>query len=104
MFTGEIFRIKNKSKGVALLITLSVTLILGLFLANNFERNRTNLKLLSNEESKFFFKYRQLFYSESNYTSYQRKWSKLFIRFCFYSRLSARLSHQLNKKAQYQSL
>jgi hypothetical protein len=41
-------------KGVALLVALSVTLILGIFLANNFERNRTNLKLLSNTESKFF--------------------------------------------------
>lgn len=43
----------KRQKGIALLITLSVTLILGIFLANNFERNRTNLKLLSNTESKF---------------------------------------------------
>ncbi len=43
----------NKQQGVALLIALSVTLILGIFLTNNFERNRTNLKLLSNAESQF---------------------------------------------------
>ena len=43
----------GKQKGIALLIAISVTLILGLFLANNFERNRTNLKLLSNTESRF---------------------------------------------------
>lgn len=43
----------GKQKGVALLIALSVTLILGIFLTNNFEKNRTNLKLLSNTQSKF---------------------------------------------------
>ena len=43
----------RKTKGVALLIALSVTLILSIFLFNNFERNHTNLKFLSNTESKF---------------------------------------------------
>ena len=46
----------KKIKGVALLIALSVTLILGIFLANNFERSRTNLRLSSNTAKTFSLK------------------------------------------------
>ena len=50
-----IFKMK-KIRGVALLVALSVTLILGIFLANNFERSRTNLRLFSNTEKTFSLK------------------------------------------------
>lgn len=49
----QLKKTKQKTAGIALLVAVSVTLALSIFLVNNFEKNRTNLRLLANEENEF---------------------------------------------------